>query len=154
MARDFKSVGETQTARRFQKDVNEIPIGIKTPLELGEGHDGLFAMHLNLRDQVADNLRNLILTNHGERLGLYDFGANLRELTLESGQDDFEIEAISRIKTAVTKYMSYIDLETFQSSIERDLEADLTKVRIVIAYSVPKLGITRGLIETNIFVAG
>ena len=30
--------------------------------------------------QLADNFRNLIMTNHGERLGRYNYGANLNSL--------------------------------------------------------------------------
>lgn len=154
MARDFKSVGEIGTARRFKVDVNEVPIGIKTPLELGQGHEGILTMHTVLRDQVADNLRNLILTNYGERLGLYSFGANLRELSMERGTDDFEVEAIIRIRTAASKFMPYVDLQTFESRANRDLSTGLVRVRIRIGYGVPTLGISRGVIEVVIFVAG
>lgn len=154
MARDFKSVGEVGSARRFKVDANEIPIGIKTPMELGQGHDGIFAMHTSLRDQIGDNLRNLILTNHGERLGFYDFGANLRELTMEHGNDNFETESIIRIKTAVAKFMPYIDLQTFESRSNHDALTDLIRVRIRISYGVPTLGINKSLIEVVIFVAG
>lgn len=123
-------------------------------MELGQGHEGIFAMHTSLRDQIGDNLRNLILTNRGERLGLYNFGANLRELTMERGSDDFEVEAIIRIREAASKFMPYVDLQTFESKASRDKSTGLVKVRIRIAYGVPTLGIARGVIEVVIFVAG
>lgn len=154
MARDFKSVGETGSARRFTTDTNEIPIGIKTPLELGEGHDGLFAMHTSLKDQIADNFRNLVLTNHGERLGMYNFGANLRELTMERGTDEFEVECIVRIRDAASKFMPYIDLQTFESKSTKDPHTGLYRTKIRIAYGVPTLGINKCVTEVTIFVAG
>jgi phage baseplate assembly protein W len=154
MARDFKSVGETGSARRFKTEPNEIPIGIKTPIELGQGHEGIFTMHTSLRDQIGDNLRNLILTNHGERLGLYNFGANLQELSMERGNDDFEVEAIIRIREAVSKFMPYVDLQTFESRSNRDNVTGLFRVRIRVTYGVPTLGISRGILEVVIFVAG
>jgi phage baseplate assembly protein W len=154
MARDFKSVGEQTSARRFQVDNNEVPIGIKTPMELGQSHAGIVAMHTSLRDQIGDNLRNLILTNRGERVGLYDFGADLRELSMERGRDDFETEAIIRIRRAVSKYMPYVDLQTFESTSVLNRQSGLIKVRIRVTYGVPTLGIASGLIEVILFVAG
>lgn len=154
MARDFKSVGEIGSARRFKVDTNEIPIGIKTPIELGQGHDGLFAMHTSLKDQIADNFRNLLLTNHGERVGLYNFGANLRELSMERGTDEFEVECIIRIRDAAAKFMPYIDLQTFESRSNKDLITGLYRTRIRISYAVPTLGINKCVTEVVIFVAG
>ena len=43
----------------------------------------VFKMHFNSIDQVHDNLRNLILTNNGDRLGRYNFGANLQPILTE-----------------------------------------------------------------------
>ena len=89
------------------------PIGIKTPLRPG-GNNGIFDGHFVLKDQVKDNLRNLMLTNWGERLGLYNFGANLRPLTTEIvGQDSFDAQATERSKGAVDRWMPYVSLDTF-----------------------------------------
>ena len=80
---NFKSVGKTKQQEEAEVVTkSQIPFGIKTPLQLGSS-EGILAMNYSLEDQFADNLRNLLLTNWGERLGLYDFGANLRPLTTE-----------------------------------------------------------------------
>ena len=66
--------------------------------------EGLFEMHFDNRSQVKDNLRNLLQTNWGERIGLYAFGANLNELVGElSSQEDFDSEAMLRIKSTITR---------------------------------------------------
>ena len=72
MAITFKSVGELSTDRKFTTTPVQNPIGIKTPLSLGQDADGIFSMHFKLEDQIQDNFRNLLLTNNGERLGLFD----------------------------------------------------------------------------------
>ena len=115
MAIEFKSVGDRASARKFQPVTNEIPIGIKTPLRLGENNDGIFAMHLNIADQIHDNFRNLLLTNYGERLGQYEYGANLRELAMELGRSDFDAEAIVRIRNAINTFMPFIEPKTFEN---------------------------------------
>jgi phage baseplate assembly protein W len=136
----FKSVGKTQEQINLEVlKSTPIPYGIKTPLQLGTT-EGIIAMNYSLEDQFADNLRNLLLTNWGERLGLYDFGANLKPITTELvSQDDFDNEAISRIKSAVERWMPFIDLEDFSSSIDRNENINTAIVKITISYNIPAL---------------
>src|SRR5271166_2059349 len=115
----FKSSGTTQAATVANALVVTPPqIGILTPLSLGTTE--IVTVSTDIATQMTDNLRNLILTNWGERLGFYNFGANLRPLTTELvSQDDFDSKAISSIRSAVQTWMSYIDLQDFTSSIDR-----------------------------------
>lgn len=154
MASSFKSVGELSTDRKFQTSPNEIPIGIKTPLSLGQKSDGIFSMHFTLSDQIQDNFRNLLLTNHGERLGFYDFGANLRSLAFELAPDQFETEAMRRIKSAVSKYMPYLVLQTFEHSIDHNQNENVAKIRLRIVYDIPRLNVQSKGIELSFFVGG
>lgn len=151
---DFKSVGDRASAQKFQPSVNETPLGIKTPLRYGSQNDGIFAMHFNIADQVQDNFRNLLLTNHGERLGLYDFGANLRQLSLEHGHESFDTEAILRIKTAIDKYMPFINPRTFESKSLPSKSGMAERVNITITYDIDRLGIIGKEIMVSIFVRG
>lgn len=151
---DFKSVGELSSAKKFQPVENEVPIGIKTPLRLGTRNDGIFAMHFSVADQIHDNFKNLILTNHGERVGSYDFGANLSELSFEHGQETFDTEAITRIRTATNKYMPFMELKTFESRFGRDGVNGERRVIIEIVYGVPRLGISNKRVQVKIIVGG
>lgn len=151
---DFKSVGEKSSSDKFQPVENSIPIGIKTPLRFGTKNDGIFAMHFSMADQIQDNFRNLLLTNHGERLGLYDFGANLRELSMEHGHDAFDSEAISRIKAAADRYMPFLSLSTFESKGIPNAGGIIERVDIKIVYSVPRLNILNKEIVVTVFVRG
>ena len=97
-------------------------------------------MNYSLSDQFADNLRNLLLTNWGERVGLYNFGANLRPLTMEFvSQDDFDNEAINRIRNAVERWMPFIDLENFSSVVDRMENKNTAIIKINITYNIPAL---------------
>lgn len=151
----FKSVGELATDRKFQAKANEIPIGIKTPMQLGKKSDGIFAMHFDLGKQIDDNLRNLILTNWGDRVAFYDFGANLHELTMELSSEDFDLEAMKRIKRAVTKWMPYVELQTFNKTVVGRLQdSNVTQIRMSIRYAVSRLNITNKLIELTFAITG
>ena len=151
----FKSVGESIDA--YNKDrpgANEIPIGIKTPLQIGADNSGLLKMHKSLPDQSHDNLRNLILTNHGERLGMFDFGGNLAELAFELGAEGADSEAIRRIGRAVGKYMPYVELTTFESKAEHSNNEHTAKVLLTIVYSIPKLSVKDRALQVVLYVTG
>lgn len=113
---DFASSGESeqQLAERESHFVRRPrPVGIKTPMASGFD-EGLFAMHKDFSAQIADNLRNLIQTNHGERLGFFDFGANLQPILMDKGAN-FEEQAMRRISAAISKYMPFVKLQGFAS---------------------------------------
>jgi len=156
-ARSFKSVGNKVSDSKFNRSVrDDPPLGIVTPLQFGTNRSGLFKMHFDNQAQVHDNLKNLLLTNHGERLGHYDFGSNLRELTTERlSSKDFDNEAMLRIRDSVKKYMPYIDLSSFESSFNRSPNSDsVAEISIKIFYNIPKLQISNRGIEVVLFCIG
>lgn len=149
----FKSVGQTQSDREDTSLAQTaLPIGIKTPLRLGT-NEGLLAMNYTMADQVHDNLRNLILTNWGERLGIYAFGANLRELTTEFvSSEDFDTRAIQRIRDAVSKWMPYVNLQFFSSDVDRINNKNTAIINITITYDVPTLGVKDKKLQVVLYV--
>lgn len=156
MARiSFKNVGvRADIARRdiLQRVNNELPIGIKTPLELVGGKN-LFQVHTNIGDQIRDNLRNLLLTNHGERLMFHDFGANLRPLLTEySNKEDFDSEAMVRINTAISKYLPFITPLAFESFPDYRENHFTGKVKLIVVYSVPALQVPEDVLELELFI--
>ena len=151
----FKSVGVNQ--EEFDADNPNTtlgePIGFMTPLRLGDRNGGVFAMHRLMSDQVSDNLRNLIMTNHGERLGLYDFGGNLRTLVAELGTEGGDSAAIRYISKAVEKYMPFVDLETFESFKEPGPRG-LAKIGVRVVYNVPQLNVSGKGLEILLYMMG
>jgi len=151
---NFKSAGKTQEQRLVETlEVAKTPIGIKTPLQLnyGEGTE-LLVTYDKLSDVVHDNLRNLLLTNWGEHIGIYDFGANLRSLMSDlATSDDFDGKAIESISSAVGRWMSYVSLENYVSSSDRTDNKNTAKINIKITYSVPALEVTGRLLEINLY---
>jgi phage baseplate assembly protein W len=150
----FKSVGVTsQQASARVLPTTPLPIGFVTPLQLGTQGTGIFQMHYDLADQVKDNLRNLILTNWGERVCQYNFGANLRQLTTElvSGQD-FETEVIVRIKTAVSTWMPHVSLNDFQMVTDLSQNNETGVISFIITYDVPALSVKNAMLEITMYV--
>lgn len=152
----FKSSGQQlSTELKYARDLDyEKLIGIKTPLELGSGRDGMFKMHKSLKDQVKDNFKNMIMTNHGDRLGSYNYGANLSELSFEMASDDIEQQALSRINSAIGRHMPYIVLNSFAAFTDHEDNKHTAKIGIRVNYSIPRLGVSNEHVEVILRVAG
>jgi len=148
----FKSVGKSASVVQEELiPAFQFPIGIKTPLRLDDKN--IFAMHYNLGDQIQDNLKNLLLTNWGDRLGFYEFGANLKELTSEfTNIDSFDEEAIARIRNSVSKWMPFVNLKNFSSSVDRQENQEVGIMKITITYDVPSAGIKEKALEISMYV--
>ena len=56
-------------------------VGLKFPLN--SNAFSTFNQSRTLLEQTKSNLRNLLLTSKGERLGRFDYGASLRNITFE-----------------------------------------------------------------------
>lgn len=139
---NFKNVGiernsnELKTSRTFESHY-----GIKTPLSPGEGM--LFEMSNDFRKQISDNLANLIKTNNGERLGSYNIGANIRPLLTEKlAEEDFAEVVMTRIKTAVSSSMPYIELSDFEYNMGKiDKITGAASVLLTLTYSIRSVNI-------------
>lgn len=152
----FKSSGQraSEVQEQRKRPIVSRQIGIKTPLELDDRGPEFIKTHDNPQDQIHDNLINLILTNHGERLGLPDFGANLMELCFELQSDEGQREATKRINNAVQKYMPYVIPKQFMPVVENFDNKDVAKVGVKMTYDVPRLGVNDRQLEVLLYSAG
>ena len=149
----FSSVGELAAEAEKNKIVGEDrpPIGIKTPIQFESSLEDSFVMHRDLADQIKDNFKNLLLTNHGERLLLADFGCNLRPLAFELQSEGGITAALRRIKIATEKFMPFINLLTFEPVKIENADSSVAKLGARITYSVPSANIDEQAIEIVLY---
>lgn len=152
---NFASVGQKLSQLNQNNIVNAAsPIGISTPVRMSSDSNSVFNMHTDLLKQIRDNFRNMIATNHGERLLLHDFGANLRPLVFELGNENIDEIAIRNIFETTKKYMPFVSLETFETeNLGNDGFGNAT-VKIRVAFSVPSLNSTKQFAEVLIKAGG
>ncbi len=120
---NFKSSGKnvSRAKKELQKIESEneiLPLGFSLPLDINSSGNGLFKMNVNLEDQLEDNFKTLVLTKPGERLGFPDYGVDLIDVLHGLGQEEIDQIAMDRIKSAVDKYMPFIQLKGFTSNYE------------------------------------
>lgn len=153
---NFNSVGNTANEEKqaYSVDKSDISIGIATPIRESQGNSSLFFMNTTLTAQIRDNFRNMLSTNHGERLMLGDFGANLKPLAYELGSDAADTQAVARITKTTNKYMPYISLSTFESLRDVSPDGSLTKIGVRVTFSVPSLNVKSQTVEAIILSSG
>jgi len=154
----FKSSGIQSDSDQLVANIESNPIGVKMPLTPGSGRSGIFEMNFSPEDQIGSNFRDLVSTNHGERLGSFFYGANLLPLATEyNSQEDFDMAAVARIKAAVRNYLPIVEPDEFSSTIgivESDLAGNsgIREVKIRVKYNIPQLNVIGRLLQVSIFV--
>ena len=96
---------QVYTLQDFTPDV---AVGIKLPLVGTSGQ--LFDLSYSTEAQVLSNLKNLLLTNKGERIMQPLFGTNIRKSLFNQNVDDLR-EAISfEISEAINFWLPYVNI--------------------------------------------
>lgn len=158
---EWKSAGQTPDTVRnniflgqeSENTLPPLPIGIDLPLRFGTERSGLFEMNFDAAQAISTNLRNLIMTNHGERVGNFLYGANLGPLCTEYGTSaDFETEAMSRIQTAVDSFLPVVQLSNFTAQFIENSDASTLIIKMRIEYDIPTLGKMGNILTTTFTV--
>ena len=83
--------------------------GISVKLPLAYNHeDGPYALNKTILDTVQQNFKMLMLTIPGERMMNTDFGVGIQKFLFENDTVELRSKISSRIKSQVSKYMSFI----------------------------------------------
>jgi phage baseplate assembly protein W len=157
----WRSAGQTPVVVRdniflgqnSEKTLPPSPIGIKLPLQLGSERSGIFEMHFDSAEAISTNLRNLVMTNHGERVGNFLYGANLGPLCTEySAADDFDAEAMRRIQTAVSNFLPMVQLNNFTANFIENSDSAVLVIEMSIEYDIPSISSIGNILRTTFSV--
>jgi len=114
-----------------ENDLNpNITIGLSFPLRGDKFND--FALTKNSLEQSLHNLKNLLLTQVGERVNQPQFGSNLRALCFEQIDDDLPVNIKAEVIRAVSVWLPYINIQEVNTLTEDD---DKGKIFVEIKYS-------------------
>ena len=105
-------------------------IGLSFPLRRDKFND--FAMTKNSLQQAEHNLKNLLLTYPGERVGQPEFGSRLRELCFEQIDDTLPERIEEEVRKAVSVWLPYINIIDVATLTE---EGDKNKIFVRMKYS-------------------
>ena len=103
--------------REIDRD-DDIYVGIRFPLD--HSPEGFFYKTKTIREQVKSNIRNLLLTEKGERVFQPNFGSNLKSLLFEQ-ITPISLENVENdIRESLSTWLPYVnvnDLVVVQDSV-------------------------------------
>ena len=102
-----------------ENDLNpNVYIGLALPIKPDDNN--VFSLTKNSYDQVRHNLRNLLLTNVGERVYHPEFGSRLRELCFEQLDDTLPQRVEDEVRRAVNFWLPYVNIVEVETLTEQD----------------------------------
>ncbi len=119
--------GNTNSSEGYDSSPTDSNLGGTPPVNSG---NSLFKLSYLTKDQVISNVRNLILTNKGERPMNPEFGTNIYSLLFEQNTVDLEPKIRESIQKAFDKYMPLAKIEFLE------INQGEHKIHIALGFSV------------------
>ena len=95
-------------------DLNEdVYIGIELPLN--HNKEGFFKQTKTSLEQTKSNIKNLLLTRRGERLGNPTFGSDLFAVLFEQEGDDIESKVEETIRSAMSEWLPFVIINNIET---------------------------------------
>ena len=91
-------------------------IGPKIPL-MKDNTFGFYLPVTEYRDEIQQNLKNLILTAPGERMMNPDFGVGIHDVLFENENSDRVEEFQERLFDQTKKYLSFVDIVNVNTTL-------------------------------------
>ena len=118
----------------IENDLNEDTfIGLELPLDMSS--EGVFKRTKTALEQAKSNIKNLLLTNKGERLGNPTFGTNLLSLVFSQENTDLESRVEEEIRAAMSEFLPYINIKSIETNFS-DTNKDTAVVNLVFTLNV------------------
>ena len=93
--------------REIDRD-DDIYVGIEFPLDYSQ--EGFFRKTKTIRQQVKSNIRNLLLTEKGERIFQPNFGSNLKSLLFEQITPTSLENVENDIRESLSTWLPYVNV--------------------------------------------
>ena len=122
-----------------QDDLNSNTyVGMSFPLNGDTFND--FALTKTTIEQSVHNLRNLLLTVVGERVGQPEFGSQLKAICFEQIDDELPIKIENEVRRAVSKWLSHIEIKSVETlTQDGDKSNVFVKIKFIPALSSEEL---------------
>ena len=116
----------------IENDLNEdVYIGIGLPLTYNK--TGFFYKTKTSLEQAKSNIKNLLLTKKGERLGNPEFGSDLTSVIFEQEGDDIESKVEEAIRSSMSRFLPFIIIDEIETAFS---DRNPNVVNVSISFSI------------------
>ena len=133
----------------LEKDLDpDVKIGISLPMDHTDG-SGFFPGTSTTLTQTSSNIRNLLLTNKGERVGQPEFGCGLLNVLFEPMRDDLLEDVRTEIEDSIAFWLPHVTINNI--GVDRD-EAEPQQLNIIIEFALTIQPTVHEVITLNFLV--
>ena len=102
-------------ASRIEKDLNpDVFIGISLPLN--HNQQGFFKKTKTTLEQTKSNIKNLLMTIKGERLGNPTFGSDLMRVLFEPNVEDLQNRIEEAIRSSMDEFLPFVNVRDIKAT--------------------------------------
>ena len=102
-------------------------IGISLPLD--HGNQGFFEKTKTTLQQTRTNIKNLLLTVRGERLGNPTFGSDLTRILFDQDDGSLGDRIEETIRSSVSEWLPYVNIKSIKTTSD-ERNPNLLNVRL------------------------
>ena len=133
----------------LEKDLDpDVKIGISLPMDHTDG-SGFFPGTSTTLTQTSSNIRNLLLTNKGERVGQPEFGCGLLNVLFEPMSDDLLEDVRTEIEDSIAFWLPHVTINNI--GVDRD-ETEPQQLNIIIEFALTIQPTVHEVITLNFLV--
>jgi uncharacterized protein len=113
------------------EQLNDYAIGLSLPLQMTSN---TFNQTYDNLVQLKSNVRNLLLTKKGERIGQPNFGTNLHRLLFEPNDDSLEDKIYQAVDSAIRLWLPQLSINEINIEATNEMK-DLNEVSVSITFT-------------------
>jgi phage baseplate assembly protein W len=113
------------------EQLNDYAIGLSLPLQMTSN---TFNQTYDNLVQLKSNVRNLLLTKKGERIGQPNFGTNLHRLLFEPNDDSLEDKIFQAVDSAIRLWLPQLSINEINIEATNEMK-DLNEVSVSITFT-------------------
>jgi len=119
--------------------MNNVGFSPLLPLTTNQIH---YDMIYDIIVNIHQNLKNLLLTNPGERIMIPDFGVGVRKYLFEIHVEEAFSDISTEIQEQVNTFMPFVEIDDIiLLDDEENFDSATAQISLAIQYSIPSLGV-------------
>ena len=112
------------------KNINDYAVGLSLPLQMG---GNTFNQTYDNLEQLKSNVKNLLLTNKGERLAMPNFGCGLQSLLFEQNDEELNDKILNTIESSINFWLPQLLINSIEITAD-DMDKDNNKLNVSISF--------------------
>jgi len=130
---------DTSVTGSFNEDRDEnIFIGLDLPIRKSDGVDGYFASTNSTIAAVKNNIRNILLTNKGERFLQPNIGLNLRKYLFEQFTEDTMETIRVEIIDTFQNWLPFVEIKDLRVNMNETDSIGKNKLNIFVLFNITR----------------